>query len=428
MNIIERGKAHLQSLVALAKRSAWDWKHCPTCGGTWTSCWGTYPRKPWFVEQGRQEVRIQRHKCYACNKTYSEQSALLVRGSWYARDVHRCAIDHWQHGGTSLRRTAEFLRSWLGHQERWLLWRPLEQAGGERCYLAASTVQRWLDGAGKVAKESVDGQLAGIAHTQAAGTDGLWAKLKGKAQRVVLLVVDSVSGLIYPPVVAKGEESAGPWQRVFERAKQAGLDLDALRGVTSDGAQGLLAYLRHSLSWVQHQRCVWHLWRNLGGELAKAASRAAEGLSGEAAEQARQQVRDELVGLIHPIMDAKSYAEAEAALATLLGHPLGATIGKLLNEQLDRVLVHLLDYYKGLQRVTPEWYWRDFRLRLSRGRNHRSDQRLERAALVWAIYHNFEPAQRRSERKRHYRYPGQSALQVAGVPPGKVSYLDALGV
>ena len=113
-------------------------------------------------------------------------------------------------------------------------------------------------------------------------------------------------------------------------------------------------------------------------------------------------------------MDARSYEIAEAALATLLGHPRGATIGKLLNEQLDRVLVHLLDYYKGLPRVTPEWYWRDFRLRLSRGHNHRSDQRLERAALVWAIYHNFEP--------------GQCALQVAGAPPGQVSYLDALGV
>jgi len=53
---------------------------------------------------------------------------------------------------------------------------------------------------------------------------------------------------------------------------------------------------------------------------------------------------------------------------------------------------------------------------------------LERAAVLWALYHNFEPAQRRSERKRHYRHPGQSALQVAGVPPGQVSYLDALGI
>jgi hypothetical protein len=320
------------------------------------------------------------------------------------------------------------LRSWLGHQERWLLWRPLDPESGEGCYLAASTVHRWLDGAGKTAQASVDGQLAGLAHTQAVGTDGLWSRLKGRAQRVVLLVVDSVTGLVYPPVVAKGEESAGPWQRLFERAKRAGLDLDALRGVTSDGAPGLLAYLRRSLAWVQHQRCVWHLWRNLGGELAKAASQAVGDLTGEAAEQIRKQTRDELGALIHKIMDAQSYEQAEAALATLLGHPLGATLGKVLNEQLDRVLVHLLDYYRGLQRVTPEWYWRDFRLRLSHGRNHRSDQRLERAALVWAIYHNFEPTQWRSERKRHYRHPGQSALEVAGAPPGKASYLDALGV
>ena len=389
MNIIARGLGFLQWLVTLSQRSAWDWQYCPKCGRTDTCKWGPYARYPWFLA-GRQRVWVQRHRCKGCRQTYSEQSALLIRGSWYAREVHRSAIDHWQHLGTSLRRTAEVLRSWLGHQERWLLWRPLDQSGAEICYLSASTVHRWLDGAGKVAKESIDGQLSGIGQTQVVGTDGLWAKLKGKAQRVVLLVVDSVSGLVYPPLVAKGEESAGPWQRLFERAKRAGLDLDALRGVTSDGAQGLLAYLRRGLAWAQHQRCVWHLWRNLGGELAKAASRAAEGLSGEAAEQARQQARAELGSLIHQIMDAQSYDQAEAALATLLGHPLGASIGKLLNEQLDRLLVHLLDYYRGLQRVTPEWYWRDFRLRLSRGRNHRSDQRLERAALVWAIYHNFE--------------------------------------
>ena len=79
-------------------------------------------------------------------------------------------------------------------------------------------------------------------------------------------------------------------------------------------------------------------------------------------------------------------------------------------------------------RVSPEWHWRDFRLRLSRGRNHGSPVRLERAALVWAIHRNFTPAQWRCERKRHYRYPGQSPLEVAGMAPDKISYLDALGV
>jgi len=95
---------------------------------------------------------------------------------------------------------------------------------------------------------------------------------------------------------------------------------------------------------------------------------------------------------------------------------------------MNRLSVYQPAYCQGLPHVGPEWYWRDFCLRLSRGRNHRSEQRLERAAVLWACYHNFEPAQWRSERKRHYCQPGQSALQVAGVPPGPVSYLDALGV
>jgi len=274
----------------------------------------------------------------------------------------------------------------------------------------------------------VPGQLQGIAQSQELGTDGLWAKLRGGATRVVLLLADSVTGLLWPPVVAEREDQAAPWQRLFERARQAGLDWQRLRGVTSDGAQGLSAFLSQMLAWVQHQRCVFHLWRNLAGQLAHAAAQAAAAATRDLADQVREQVRAELVALIHAVVDATSYEQAEVALVTLRRHPQGAAIGQFLNEHLDQILVHLVAYYAGLQRVTPEWYWRDFRLRLSRGRNHGSDPRLERAALVWAIYHNFEPAQRRSERKRHYRYPGQSPLQVAGAPPGQVSYLDALGV
>jgi len=179
---------------------------------------------------------------------------------------------------------------------------------------------------------------------------------------------------------------------------------------------------------VQHQRCVWQIWRNLASDLAQAAAQAAAEAASDLGEQAREQMRGELVALIDGVIDAQSYKQAEAARVTVLSHSQGAAIDHFLNEQLVHILVYLVAYYAGLQRVTPGWYWRDFRLRLSRGRHHGSDQHLERAALVWAIYHNFEPAQWRSERKRHYRYPGQSPLQVAGAPPGKISYLDALGV
>lgn len=428
MSIIDQAKGFVDSLWELAIRKAWDWRRCPRCGSTITCRYGWYTRRPWFFE-GRQAVRVQRHRCSACRRTYSEQSAWLVRGSWYAREVHRAAVDHWQHGGSSLRRTAEWFRSWLGRRERWVLWRPLDGVSArEQCYLAASTVHRWLDGAGQRAQQTVVGQLAGVPISRQVGTDGLWARLHDGAQRVVLALVDSVSGVVWPPVVVEGEDSELAWDHLFMRAKAAGLNLQALHGVTSDGNARLLGYLRGALGWVNHQRCVWHLWRSLAKELGQATQRAALGLAEEAARSARQAVRRELVGLIHGVLDAANYAEAEAALAQLQAHAFGAALARSLGGVLDAALVHLQDYNRGLSRTAPEWLWRDFRLRLSRGRNHGSDQRLERAALVWAIYHNFTPAQWRSERKRHYRRPGQSPLAKAGAPPGGLSYLDALGV
>jgi transposase-like protein len=423
MNIVERGRVFLQSLIAVAGWGAWEWKRCPHCGSMLTIKNGSYRRRPWLLA-GRQEVRVQRHLCHQCGRTYGEQSALWVRGSWYGREVHRAAIDHWQHLGTSLRRTAEVMRSWLGRQERYLHWCPLaeEAEEGERCHLAASTVHRWLDRAGQAAQASVPGQLEGISQSGLLGADGLWVRLRGGAKRVVLMLTDSVSGVVWPPVVAHGEESVGPWQRVFEQARQAGLAWEEIRGVTSDGAKGILSVLHRHLPWVQHQRCVWHILRNLSGMIAQAAALQ------ERNEEARDPVRAELTRLIHGIIDAQDYAQAEAALVRLYSHPQGSAIGHFLNQQFDRILVHLVAYYHGLQRVTPEWCWRDFRLRLSHGRNHGSDTRVERAGLVWAIYRNFEPAQERSERKRHYRHPGLSPLHVAGVPPNRITYLDALGV
>jgi len=240
--------------------------------------------------------------------------------------------------------------------------------------------------------------------------------------------VDSVSGVIWPPIVARGEESEGPWRRLFERAQQAGLDLDRLRGVTSDGAQGLGAYLKHQLPWVHLQRCVWHMWRSLGGDIARAVSQAAQGLPDEKAKQVRQETRQQLKSLIHQVLDAATYEQAEQALLGLIELPWAEKIAKTLFEHLDRLLLHTLAYCQDIQRVGPECYWRDFRLRLSRGRNHRSDPRLERASLVWAIYHNFTPTQLRFERKRRYRNPGLAPLEVAGQSLENLSYLDALGV
>ena len=429
MNIIEQGKEFVQSLMQLARRSAWDWRRCPYCGDMPSCKHGTYARHPWYF-WGRRVVLVQRYRCKGCRRTYSERSPFLVRGSWYARGVHRLAIDHWQHMGSSLRRTAELVRSLLGKQERWRLWHPLDEVPPEEehCHLSASTVHRWLDRAGREAQRTVRGQLAGVQTSGQVGADGLWARLKGGTKRVVLLLVDCVTGVVWPPVVVKEEESERSWGQLFERAQKAGLDLDALRGVVSDGSHGLIGCLKRRLNWVNHQRCVWHLWRSLGPVLARRAAKTAEGLVGEAAKVARDQARQALRALVAAALDAQSQAEAGAAQANLFAHPLCEGLERMIGQQMNAALVYLREYNRGLMRVGPEWRWRDFRLRLSRGRNHRSHRRLERAALLWAVYRNFTPAQYRSERKRHYRHPGQSPLEVAGASPQGISYLDALRV
>lgn len=151
-------------------------------------------------------------------------------------------------------------------------------------------------------------------------------------------------------------------------------------------------------------------------------------MCGAAATAIRRATRRELGALIHAVLDAADDATAVAALKTLGAHPLGTGLVRALRNELGQALVYRSVVTQGLGRVGPEWHWRDFRLRLSHGRNHRSRARLERAATRWAVYHNFEPAQGRSDRKRHYRRPGRSPLALAGVPPGHVSYLDALAI
>jgi hypothetical protein len=223
---------------------------------------------------------------------------------------------------------------------------------GAPCDLAASTVPRWLDCAGGVAPARVPGQLQDIAQREAWGTAGLWARLRGGATRVVLLLADSVTGLLWPPRVAEREAPAAPWPRLFARARLAGLDWPRLRGVTSEGAPGLSVFGGQTLAWVQQQRCVWRRWRTLAGQLAHEAAQVA---AGAVAAVVREQVRTALVALLPGVLEAQSYAQAAAARVLLRSHPQGPVISQFLNEQLDHILVHRVAYYAGLHRVTPEW-------------------------------------------------------------------------
>jgi len=429
MHIVARARAFVESLRAMGRRTESERRRCRACGSDHVYRHGFYTRYPCDVT-GRQAVAVQRYHCQDCGATHSDEDPNLIPWGRYTRAVRRCAMDQWLHTGSSLRRTAEWLRSWIGHQERWEIWHPLPCAEPERpvCTLCASTVHYWLNEAGVQAERQVVGLHEGLTGSGLLGADGLWTRLRGGVVRVLLMLRDSVTGLLWPPVVAVGEEAAEAWATLFVQARQAGLDLAGLLAVVSDGAQGLLSYLRQSLPGVYQQRCVFHLWRNLGAELARQAAQAAAGRTGEEARAARQRVAEELVALVHGVLDAADGEAAEEALVQLRAHPGGAGLWRVLNQRLIELQTHTMAAHQGLGRVTPEWMWRDFRLRLSRGRNHGSAERLRRAGLVFAIYRNFTPAQWRQERRRHYRHPGQSALEVTGAAPQGCSYLDALQV
>lgn len=429
MTIMERGRRFVQWPRGLAQQTPWQERQCPSCQGHDTWKHGRYVRRPWTLE-GRQTLWMQRYWCRSCQRTFTPALALVAQRCWYGREVRRCAIDLWLHGGSSLRRTAEWLRSLVGRQDRWRLWRPWEgaEATADRCRLGASTVQRWLDQAGQHAQQTVHRQVAGVPTSGQLAADGLWAKLTGTAKTVVLLLGDRVTGVVYPPIVVSDEAAPAHWGSLFLRAARAGLRPSRIQGVVSDGTRGLAQFLEQRLVWVHHQRRVFHLWRNLAKPLREATTTAVGTLRGAAATAVRRAMRRELTTLIHAVLDAADDTAAVVALQTLQAHRLGAGLARALRNDLEYALVYQSRVNQGLGRVGPEWWWRDFRLRLSHGRNHRSTARLERAALVWAVYHNFEPAQWRTERKRTYRRPGRSPLALAGVPPGDSSYLDALAV
>ena len=153
---------------------------------------------------------MQRHLCRACAKSYSEQSALLVRGSWYAREVHRSAVDHWQHRRMSLRRTAEFMRSWLGRQERWRLWRPVAPTPpGEACiWPPVRSIAGWFAPAWRRRPRSR--AIAGSCPECRSGDGWPLGPVAQRRNPVVLLFADSVTGLLWPPVVAAREDRPRP--------------------------------------------------------------------------------------------------------------------------------------------------------------------------------------------------------------------------
>ncbi len=230
MHIMDRARAFVESLRRMSQRSENDRRCCPLCHTPGAIKHGFRVRRP-YTFRGRIEVRVQRYLCEACGGTYSEDHPDLPVGSWYARSVQRYAIDQWMYTGSSFRRVAEWVRSMVGKQERWQVWHPTSTPSPEeeRCRLSHSTVQRWVDKGAQRVEGQVEGLYAGVPSSGLLGADGLWVRLRGGTVRVLLMLRDSATGLLWPPVVALGEEAASAWAALFAQAQRAGLAGGAAR-------------------------------------------------------------------------------------------------------------------------------------------------------------------------------------------------------
>ncbi len=94
---------------------------------------------------------------------------------------------------------------------------------------------------------------------------------------------------------------------------------------------------------------------------------------------------------------------------------------------MERLFVYQMDYCRGLQRVSPEWL-----ARLPLAAQPRAQPSLRAASGTGGVVvGNLSQLRARSMAigtPTTLSTSWKSALQVAGVPPGQVSYLDALGV
>jgi transposase-like protein len=72
--------------------------------------------------------------------------------------------------------------------------------------------------------------------------------------------------------------------------------------------------------------------------------------------------------------------------------------------------------------------FRRLKQRTRRMGNFMSEERADNFLEAWSVYVNFEPYQVRRERKRRYRYPGQSPLAIGQANVQGYCWLDALEI
>lgn len=415
MTIVTRAIRFLESLIRPASRPI-----CPACGSSLWRKHGFYRRGQRCLDRLRRSVPIQRYRCLnpRCRKTWADQPPWLSPHRWYGRDVIRKSLDLCLDCSTSWRELAGVLRGEITGTGRGLTWAPWKRPrrDARTARLAHTTLWRWFREAARRAErpEHQAGRYAGL-FSGILATDETWGWVKGLVEGVgrkvefgIQALVDGRSRVVLHLERLRGESEEA--LRVgLEQLPRLGVPLAQVVVWLSDGLltyPAVLAML--NLDDRPRQRSVFQLWRNVLGAIAAYGAER-----GREAERALREA-------VHAVWDASTEREAVGALFALVStygeDPLTQPVVRLVCRSFRDASYHLKGAVSGLARTSGvvEWLWRRFKRRMRLIQVFIGEDSPERFLALFELYVNFHRYQLRRERRRHYPYPGQCPLEIAG--------------
>lgn len=342
----------------------------------------------------------------------------------YSRAVIRRALDKYLFAGCSHRIVAQVLRSEINGTERARMWDPEglvwpTLCGSKQVRLCHISVWRWLQEAGRRANKEED-RFSGIYQSGIWVADSTLAKVRG-AWLGVLGVADAVNRVVFEVIRIKSE-SEDEVLRKFARLRDLGVKTKAMKGLVSDGAEAYRLLIEGVMKRTAHQRCVFHLWRNLGVHIRRLKETKGE----QAAEDFKKAVR--------AVWDAATYEESSVGLETLLREWRAEEVVSpalvLIETSFEEATTHLKGIVEGMPRTSNvvEWLWQGYKRRLRIMGQLMSEGGLNSFNGVWTLHVNFTRYQKRKEKKRVVRNGGNCPLEIAGEQVGQLSWMDMLAI
>jgi hypothetical protein len=345
----------------------------------------------------------------------------------YGREVERKALDMYFHVGASLRCVADWLRGEVapgtGRSRHWCAWQELADQDQPGARLSHVSVWRWEMEAGRRARRRrMQKAWAGVMQfCGGVAADATAICIRGKWHSVHTIIdVASRVSMQLERLADEGEDYLAGRFRVW--LETWSIPWQQVRLLVTDGAGVYYGVLSRVLRQARQQRCLFHLWRNLLPDIHAYAAHAGK-----------------VAGLFVRFTLKAMFAASDLEEA------------RLCLEDVERTFGHIPDLagvLRTVRRALPElWgsveaqlclsertnnvaerFFRRLKQRTRRMGNFMSDEGADNFLDAWSVYVNFEPYQVRRERKRRYRYPGQSPLAIGQANVQGYCWLDALEI